>query len=49
MAGVAKDTSLSTIFKGTAPFLIGIIVAIIVVILFPGLSTWLPSVMRYGA
>jgi hypothetical protein len=24
-------------------------VAIIIVILFPGLSTWLPSVMRYGA
>lgn len=48
MAGVAKDTPLSTIFKGTAPFIIGIVVAIAIVILFPTLSTWLPSIMRYG-
>jgi TRAP-type C4-dicarboxylate transport system permease large subunit len=49
MAGVAKDTPLSTIFKGTAPFLVGIFVAIVIVMLFPSLSTWLPSIMRYGA
>ncbi|NLB29061.1 MAG: TRAP transporter large permease [Clostridiales bacterium] len=48
MAGVAKDTPLSTIFKGTAPFIIGSVVAIAIVIFFPILSTWLPSVMRYG-
>ena len=49
MAGVAKDTPLSTIFKGTAPFIVGIVVAIAVVIAFPILSQWLPSFMRYGA
>jgi tripartite ATP-independent transporter DctM subunit len=49
MAGVAKDTPLTTIFKGTAPFLIGIGVAIVVVCLFPSVTTWLPSVMQYGA
>ncbi|MDR1068946.1 MAG: TRAP transporter large permease [Clostridiales Family XIII bacterium] len=49
MAGVAKDTPLTTIFKGTAPFLIGIGVAIVIVCLFPALATWLPSVMQYGA
>ena len=48
MAGVAKDTPLSTIFKGTAPFLVGITVAIVIVMMFPSLSTWLPSIMRYG-
>ena len=48
MAGVAKDTPLSTIFRGTAPFLIGIVVAILIVISFPILSTWLPSFMQYG-
>lgn len=48
MAGVAKDTPLTTIFKGTAPFIIGIVVAIAVVMLIPELSTWLPGVMRYG-
>ena len=49
MAGIAKDTPLTTIFRGTAPFLIGIVVAIIIVMAFPSLSTWLPGVMRYGA
>ena len=45
MSGVAKDTPLTTIFKGTAPFLIGIAVAILIVISVPALSTWLPSLM----
>ena len=48
MAGIAKDTPLPVIFKGTAPFLAGIVAAIIIVMAFPALSTWLPSVMRYG-
>jgi tripartite ATP-independent transporter DctM subunit len=48
MAGVAKDTPLTTIFKGTSPFLIGIAVAIVLVCLFPTMTTWLPSVMQYG-
>ena len=45
MAGIAPETSLQEIFKGTAPFLVGITVAIIVVMLFPALSTWLPGLM----
>ena len=49
MAGIAKDTPLTSIFKGTAPFIIGIVVAIAIVMAFPSLSTWLPGVMRYGA
>lgn len=48
MAGIAPDMSLSEVFKGTAPFLIGIAVAILVVICFPALATWLPSFMSYG-
>ena len=47
MAGITKGTtSLQEIFKGTAPFLIGIAVAIIIVMLCPGLATWLPSLMQ---
>ena len=47
MAGITKGTtSLQEIFKGTAPFLIGIIVAIAIVMLFPNLATWLPGLMR---
>ena len=47
MAGITKGTtSLQQIFKGTAPFLIGIAVAIVIVMLFPNLATWLPGLMR---
>jgi len=45
MSGVAPDTPLTTIFKGTAPFLIGIGVAITLVILFPAITTFLPGLM----
>ena len=48
MSGIAKDTPLSKIFRGTAPFLIGIGAAIIIILLVPSLTTWLPSIMRYG-
>ena len=47
MAGITKGTtSLQENFKGTAPFLIGIAVAIVIVMLCPGLATWLPSLMQ---
>lgn len=48
MAGIAPDMTLGQVFKGTAPFLIGIAIAIMIVILFPQLAVWLPSFMRYG-
>jgi len=43
MAGVAPDTPLSTIFRGTFPFVIGLVVMIAIVIAFPSLATWLPG------
>lgn len=48
MAGIAPDMSLGQVFKGTAPFLLGIVVALVVVIAFPVLCVWLPSFMTYG-
>lgn len=49
MAGITKGTtSLGDVFKGTAPFIIGIAVAIVIVMAFEPLSTWLPSLIRYG-
>ena len=48
MAGIAPDMTLGEVFKGTAPFLIGIGIAIVVMIAFPVLSIWLPSFMTYG-
>ena len=47
MAGITKGTtSLQEIFKGTAPFLIGIAIAIIIVMACPALATWLPGFMQ---
>lgn len=45
MTGVAKDIPLGTVFRGTAPFIIGLAAAIIIVIVFPPLATVLPSMM----
>lgn len=43
--GVAQDVSLETIFKGIWPFLIAIIFCIALLMLFPSLATFLPSLM----
>jgi C4-dicarboxylate transporter DctM subunit len=45
--GVAPDVPLATIFKGTLPFLCGLLVMTALVILFPQLATWLPSFTSY--
>lgn len=45
MSGVAKDMPLTTIFKGTLPFIIGLLVAIIIIVAVPSLSTLLPKMM----
>lgn len=45
MAGVAKKVPLQRIFKGTAPFIVALVVAVAIVIAFEPLSTWLPSVL----
>jgi TRAP-type C4-dicarboxylate transport system permease large subunit len=42
----APDVPLTTIFKGVFPFLIADIINTIVLILFPQLSLWLPSMMK---
>ena len=46
MAGVAPDVPLQKIFKGTAPFLLGLAVAVLIVVLFPQLTLWLPGLMN---
>jgi tripartite ATP-independent transporter DctM subunit len=44
--GVAKDVPLSTIFKGIVPFLIADIVGVVVLIAFPQISLFLPTLMK---
>ena len=41
--GMARNLPLKTIFRGVTPFLLADLVRLIVLILFPGLSLWLPS------
>lgn len=40
-----KNVSLGTIFKGSAPYFMLILVAALIVIMIPSLATWLPDVM----
>lgn len=44
--GVAKDIPLETIFKGIWPFVIALTVCILLIIIFPQIATFLPSLMH---
>lgn len=44
--GVVKDLQVETIFKGVLPFVIALFVCISLLVLFPGLVTWLPSILK---
>lgn len=45
--GVAPDVPLERIFKGILPFLAAIIVAVIILMVFPQIATFLPGFARY--
>jgi len=45
--GIAEDVPLETIFKGILPFLAALIVMIAILILFPQIATFLPSLTTY--
>jgi C4-dicarboxylate transporter DctM subunit len=45
--GVAGDVPLETIFKGIFPFLLALIVAVIILMIFPQIATFLPSFISY--
>ena len=45
ISGVAKDVPMMTIFKGIVPFLLVQGFIIVMLILFPWLATYLPSLM----
>ncbi|MEW6667215.1 MAG: TRAP transporter large permease [Thermodesulfobacteriota bacterium] len=42
---LGEEVTVKEIFRGTFPFVIMMVVALIIICLFPGLSTWLPSRM----
>jgi C4-dicarboxylate transporter DctM subunit len=44
--GVARDVPLEKIFRGVFPMLIALLVCNLLIILFPQIALWLPSLMR---
>jgi C4-dicarboxylate transporter, DctM subunit len=47
VGGVERSVPLATVFKGSIPFVFALIVATALCIAFPGICTWLPSLVRY--
>ncbi len=45
ISGIAKDVPLQKVFKGVAPFILALFVAIASVIIFPQLALWLPGIL----
>jgi C4-dicarboxylate transporter DctM subunit len=45
--GIAPNVPLETIFKGIFPFLVALIIVTIILIVFPGIATFLPSFFSY--
>ena len=41
--GVAKDIPLKTILLGSMPYVLCMVLAIVILCVFPGLATWLPT------
>jgi tripartite ATP-independent transporter DctM subunit len=46
--GVAKTIPLGTIFRGILPFLYADLVRLVIIILFPALTLWLPELLGYS-
>ncbi len=46
-AGLDKSIPLSSIYRGSVPFVLALIVVTVIIILVPALSTWLPNLI-YG-
>jgi len=45
--GIAEDVSLETIFKGIFPFLAAVVIVVVILMLFPQIATFLPSLTMY--
>jgi C4-dicarboxylate transporter, DctM subunit len=45
--GLAPDVPIGTIFRGVTPYVIALLVCTIILLIFPGIATFLPSHMTY--
>ena len=43
--GIAPEVPIGQIYLGVLPFVIALMLLIVVLVIFPGLATWLPSTM----
>ncbi|MCX8042719.1 MAG: TRAP transporter large permease [Desulfobacterota bacterium] len=46
VSGIARDVPLEVIFKGCVPFLLALLVLTLLLIPFPGIALWLPSLVK---
>jgi C4-dicarboxylate transporter DctM subunit len=46
VSGIEREVPLQTIFKGSMPFLYMMVIAAILLIAFPQICLWLPSLSR---
>ena len=45
LSGVVKDIPLTTIFRGIVPFIFSLLITIFLLVVFPSMATWFPSMM----
>jgi TRAP-type C4-dicarboxylate transport system permease large subunit len=46
VSGMERNLPLQTVFRGSMPFLGALIAAAILLMLIPGLATWLPGLVQ---
>ena len=48
LAGMVRDMSLSVIFRGVMPFIGAMLVCLVILVVFPQITLWLPGMMKLG-
>ncbi|MDP2932100.1 MAG: TRAP transporter large permease subunit, partial [Chloroflexota bacterium] len=46
VAGVAKDVPMNTIYRGVAPFIFALVVVAVLLMVFPQIAIFLPTLMK---
>ena len=46
IATITEDVDMATIFKGTLPYVVVEFIGLLILIAFPQISLWLPSMMK---
>lgn len=46
VSGIERSISLPTVFRGAMPFLLALVVACVLLMMVPGLATWLPELLH---